>query len=89
MEEDKIKSMTRLLLSGAKMLDKHCGKCGSPLFEKNNKIICPVCGELEKGEENILKEKRKELLSLLEKEKDLKKIIKILEAIEKIDRILT
>lgn len=32
-----------LMLSGAKMLDKHCPKCGSPLFEQNGRVFCPVC----------------------------------------------
>jgi len=32
-----------LLMSGAKMLDRHCPKCGSPLFEKDGRVFCPVC----------------------------------------------
>jgi len=32
-----------LMLSGAKMLDRHCPVCGSPLFEKDGKVFCPVC----------------------------------------------
>ncbi|ASJ01674.1 hypothetical protein A3K92_01570 [Thermococcus gorgonarius] len=32
-----------LMLSGAKMLDRHCPKCGSPLFEKDGRVFCPVC----------------------------------------------
>lgn len=47
-KEDKIKAMAELLLSKATMLQYHCGKCGSPLFQKEDKIICPVCGELER-----------------------------------------
>jgi UPF0148 protein len=32
-----------LMLSGAKMLDRHCPVCGSPLFEKDGRVFCPVC----------------------------------------------
>ena len=46
-KDDKIKAMAELLLSKATMLQYHCGKCGSPLFQKEDKIICPVCGEIE------------------------------------------
>lgn len=47
MDKDKaLKSMTDLLLSKARMLQYHCGNCKSPLFEKGEKVICPVCGEL-------------------------------------------
>ncbi len=35
--------ITPLLLSGAKMLDRHCPVCGSPLFEKDGRVFCPVC----------------------------------------------
>jgi len=35
--------ITPLLLSGAKMLDRHCPVCGAPLFEKDGKVFCPVC----------------------------------------------
>ncbi len=43
--EETIKNMAQLLLGGAKMLQYHCDKCKSPLFEKEGKIICPVDGE--------------------------------------------
>lgn len=58
-EDDKIKTMAELLLSKATMLQYHCGECGSPLFEKEGKIICPVCGELEEKEKKKEKEKVK------------------------------
>ncbi|WP_297439105.1 Sjogren's syndrome/scleroderma autoantigen 1 family protein [Thermococcus sp.] len=32
-----------LMLSGARMLDRHCPRCGSPLFEKDGRVFCPVC----------------------------------------------
>lgn len=60
MDRDKaLKNMTDLLLAKARMLQYHCGSCKSPLFEKEEKVICPVCGELkiEKKEE---KEKTEE-----------------------------
>lgn len=57
-KEDKIKAMAELLLSKATMLQYHCGECGSPLFQKENKIICPACGELEKPREEEAEERR-------------------------------
>lgn len=57
MDKDKaLKNMTGLLLSKARMLQYHCGNCKSPLFEKEEKVICPVCGEL-KIEKEEVKEK--------------------------------
>lgn len=50
-KEDKIKAMAELLLSRATMLQYHCRECGSPLFEKDGKVLCPSCGELKKKEE--------------------------------------
>jgi len=109
MDKDKaLKDMTELLLSKATMLSYHCDSCKSPLFEKDGKIICPVCGELklEKKEEKekvktrgasvptdsktteILKKKRDELLIQIEKEKNPKKLIGLLEALEKINKSL-
>jgi UPF0148 protein len=59
MDRDKaLKDMTELLLSKARMLPYHCDSCKSPLFEKDEKIICPVCGEL-KIEKKDQKEKVK------------------------------
>ncbi|AFK22283.1 Sjogren's syndrome/scleroderma autoantigen 1 family protein [Pyrococcus sp. ST04] len=69
-DEEIRKVIAPLLLSGAKMLDKHCPKCGSPLFEKDGRVFCPVCEYREKkkrqelkGVEEILMEKFKELAS--------------------------
>ncbi|MEO2151080.1 MAG: Sjogren's syndrome/scleroderma autoantigen 1 family protein, partial [Thermococcus sp.] len=42
-DEEIRKIIMPLMLSGAKMLDRHCPKCGSPLFEKDGKVFCPVC----------------------------------------------
>jgi UPF0148 protein len=59
MDKDKaLKNMTGLLLAKARMLQYHCGNCKSPLFEKEEKIICPVCGEM-KIEKEEVKEKAK------------------------------
>jgi UPF0148 protein len=61
MDKDKaLKNMTDLLLSKARMLQYHCANCKSPLFEKEEKVICPVCGELKvekKGEKEKAKTK--------------------------------
>lgn len=35
--------MSKLLLSGATMLDKTCPDCNIPLFKKNDEIFCPQC----------------------------------------------
>lgn len=43
MEEEKLAKITEMLLAGGKMLGVHCGKCMSPLFEFQGKIVCPVC----------------------------------------------
>jgi UPF0148 protein len=99
MDRDKaLKNMTELLLSKARMLKYHCAKCKSPLFEKDEKVICPLCGELkiekEKPKEKasktskILKKKRDELLAKIEKEKNPKKLTDLLEALEKINKSL-
>jgi uncharacterized Zn finger protein (UPF0148 family) len=50
-KEEKIKAMAELLLAKATMLQYHCQECGSPLFEKDGRVLCPSCGELGKKEE--------------------------------------
>ena len=93
--EDKIKKITEALLAGGKMLGVHCGKCKSPLFEFEGKVVCPLCGELEQDQQ--LKEKAKEdvlsrvdrvlhsklesLVEKLEKEEDPTKTLQLIEAI--------
>lgn len=84
-----------LMLSGAKMLDKHCPKCGSPLFEKNGRVFCPVCeyrakkrAERIRGVEERLMEKLNELAESLpsdvaELEKHLSAMEKIIDLIQK------
>ncbi|ASJ06658.1 Sjogren's syndrome/scleroderma autoantigen 1 family protein [Thermococcus pacificus] len=84
-----------LLLSGAKMLDRHCPKCGSPLFEKDGRVFCPVCEHRAKqeksemrGVEERLKEKLSELANSLpddidELEKHLRAMEKIIELLER------
>lgn len=102
--EKALKDMAELLLSKATMLQYHCAKCKSPLFEKEGKILCPVCGVFEeKGKEekkvkagkearsktkDALKKKRDEFLKQLKEEKDPEKVVALVEAIEKINNIL-
>lgn len=107
MDKDKaLQDMTELLLSKAKMLSYHCNICKSPLFEKNDKIICPVCGEfkverkknIEKAKASehptnsktieILEKKRDELLIQIKDENNPEKLISLLEALEKINKLL-
>ncbi|USS41753.1 hypothetical protein NF865_00555 [Thermococcus aggregans] len=57
--------ITPLLLSGAKMLDKHCPKCGSPLFELNGRVFCPICEHRKKEESTELKSIEESLLEKL------------------------
>ncbi|NJE30795.1 hypothetical protein E3E38_07035 [Thermococcus sp. 18S1] len=82
-----------LMLSGAKMLDKHCPRCGSPLFEKGGKVFCPVCEHRKKqqkaemkGVEERLMEKLNELANSLPE--DIDELEKHLRAMEKIIELL-
>ena len=100
MEKDKnMKHMVELLLSRATMLQYHCAECKSPLFEKEGKIICPVCGEFKQEEKKekkkvkggvnkIIEKKRDELLKKLDTENDPKKIAELAEALEKLEKLL-
>ena len=58
LSEEEIKNMANLLLSGAKMLPKHCPACGSPLFEYRGKIFCPRCESFKKKKELRIDEKK-------------------------------
>jgi UPF0148 protein len=91
-QDDKIAKMTAALLSGGKMLSLHCAKCRGPLFEKDGKITCAVCGEkfadVRKAEavkpvaardvREILAEKLQELAAQMRKETDPHKISEII-----------
>jgi len=35
--------MSDLLLQGATMTNKHCDRCGSPIFRQNDEEFCPTC----------------------------------------------
>ncbi|WP_297498673.1 Sjogren's syndrome/scleroderma autoantigen 1 family protein [Thermococcus sp.] len=88
-----------LMLSGAKMLDRHCPKCGSPLFEKDGRVFCPVCEYRAKkrkkemrGVEERLMEKLNELANSLpddpgELEKHLRVMGKIMELLERYKKL--
>ncbi|MCJ7720221.1 MAG: hypothetical protein MUO36_02015 [Candidatus Hadarchaeum sp.] len=92
MQDDKVTKMAEALLSGGKMLSLHCAKCRGPLFEKDGKITCAVCGEnfadVRKAEavkpvaakdvQEILAEKLQELAAQLRNETDPHKISEIL-----------
>ncbi|CAB50175.1 Sjogren's syndrome/scleroderma autoantigen 1 family protein [Pyrococcus abyssi] len=92
-DEEIRKVIAPLLLSGAKMLDKHCPKCGSPLFEKDGRVFCPVCEYREKkkreemkGVEEVLMEKFKDLAFSLPK--DVNELMQHLDAMEKLLTII-
>jgi len=97
-KEEQISKIARFLLAGGKMLGVHCGKCGSPLFEKEGKIICPICGELETREEarekrgdkvrEILERRLVELAERLEREADREKTLEILDKMKSILEML-
>ena len=88
-----------LMLSGAKMLDRHCPKCGSPLFEKDGRVFCPVCEHRKKtqragmkGVGERLREKLSELANSLpedidELEKHLRAMEKIIELLERYKKL--
>ena len=90
MEDKKVAKMAEALLAGGKMLPLHCAKCGGPLFEREGKIECAVCGEkvaaakpeakpVAGGEiERILTEKLEHFASELHKETDPRKISELL-----------
>lgn len=94
MEEEKIKKTAEMLLAGGKMLSVHCGKCLSPLFEFQGKIMCPVCGGETKPAkpeakvaplkrlEEVLHEKLNALAEELAKETDHAKTLELLERIK-------
>ena len=98
MQDDKIAKMAEALLSGGKMLPLHCAKCKGPLFEKDGKITCAVCGEkvaearkaeavtpvAAKDVRDILTEKLQELATQLRKEMDPRKFSEILVLMESI-----
>ena len=42
-DDDYIKAGAELLLKGAKMINKSCPTCFSPLYEYNKKIYCVKC----------------------------------------------
>ncbi|ANF23058.1 Sjogren's syndrome/scleroderma autoantigen 1 family protein [Thermococcus piezophilus] len=82
-----------LMLSGAKMLDKHCPRCGSPLFEKDGRVFCPICEHRArqrkakmKGIAERLMEKLTELANSLPE--DLTELEKHLSVMEKIIGLL-
>ncbi|MEM1689886.1 MAG: Sjogren's syndrome/scleroderma autoantigen 1 family protein [Candidatus Hadarchaeales archaeon] len=94
-KEEQVTKIAEFLLAGGKMLGIHCGKCGSPLFEKESKIVCPLCGEIAGRKEetapkamekvkNVLEKKLVELAEELEKESDREKIMGILDRIKSI-----
>ncbi len=94
MEEEKLAEITEMLLAGGKMLGVHCGKCMSPLFEFQGKIVCPVCrGEAKpikpevggpplKKVEEVLHAKINSLAEQLAEETDHAKTLELLERIK-------
>jgi UPF0148 protein len=93
-EEEKLRKTAEMLLAGGKMLGVHCGKCLSPLFEFQGKVVCPVCGgetrptkpeakapSLKKVED-VLHAKINSLAEQLAEETDHAKILELLERIK-------
>ncbi|WP_456368265.1 Sjogren's syndrome/scleroderma autoantigen 1 family protein [Thermococcus sp.] len=65
-DEEIRKVIMPLMLSGAKMLDRHCPKCGSPLFEKDGRVFCPVCEYRERKKKTEINQKTGEVVKRLE-----------------------
>ncbi|XVH32828.1 Sjogren's syndrome/scleroderma autoantigen 1 family protein [Haloferacaceae archaeon DSL9] len=42
--------MSELLLKGATMTNKHCDRCGDPIFRFNGESFCPTCRANERAE---------------------------------------
>ncbi len=94
MKDEKIPKIAEMLLAGGKMLGVHCGKCMSPLFEYQGKVICPVCGgkakPAERSEpkpsfqklEDALRAKIDSLADELAKETDHAKTLELLDRIK-------
>ncbi|AHL21849.1 MULTISPECIES: Sjogren's syndrome/scleroderma autoantigen 1 family protein [Thermococcus] len=88
-DEEIRKIIMPLMLSGAKMLDRHCPKCGSPLFEKDGRVFCPVCEHRKKqmasemkGVEERLMEKLTELANSMPDDiEELEKHLRVMELI--------
>jgi len=88
-DEEIRKIIMPLMLSGAKMLDRHCPKCGSPLLEKDGKVFCPVCEYRKRkkaremrGIEEKLMEKLTELANSLPDDiEELEKHLRVMELI--------
>jgi UPF0148 protein len=84
--------VAKLLLSGAKMTDKHCEKCLYPLFEKEGTVFCVNCGaEKVKETDNatIVRDKMTFLYRQLESAETVEEIEKIGRALEVLKRLLS
>lgn len=42
-KREQTQRMSELLLQGATMTNKHCDRCGDPLFRHNGEEFCPTC----------------------------------------------
>ncbi|EHP84931.1 Sjogren's syndrome/scleroderma autoantigen 1 family protein [Methanotorris formicicus] len=98
---DVVQIMSKELLKGAKMLGEHCEKCGTPLFEKDGEVYCPICkikgnekkteyiSKLNEGnrQEEILEDKINYLLERLKDENEVSRIIEIGKALEILLRV--
>ena len=98
MKDEDIPKIAEMLLSGGRMLAVHCGTCLSPLFERNGKVVCPICGDRGtpsakpgvKGTtmsplakvEEVLQTKINSLADQLSKETDHAKTLELLERIK-------
>jgi UPF0148 protein len=93
--EEKIDRAVEALFSGARMLSLHCAECRGPLFEKEGRVFCPVCGEKGGGEKapeaglgETLRKKLGELRARLEKEENHEEMMKILKEIDALVEVL-
>jgi uncharacterized Zn finger protein (UPF0148 family) len=98
MQEKNVGKIAEMLLAGGKMLSLHCAKCRSPLFEYEDKVMCPICGEKTEaarpeakpvGEvERVLLEKLNQLATEFEKETDRHAAAELLELMKSILEVL-
>ncbi len=90
MEDKKISEMAELLFKGAKMLSQYCPDCKVPLFQKDERVFCPLCGRDVVFENNLDANKLDQKSEIASKEvpHEIKGCEKVEEKIEDVNNLL-